>query len=226
MKNKGVTVLGIVWRFVIAIPVMLVIMLWPAGSWYFYEAYIYTGVQMCFSGFLAIWLYKNNKRLLEERLKKEMPKECYEKIMAGPFFLSMVAIPVVAGFDFRFGWSEMCLYWQILGGGLFLVSAILMFLVMRENTFLALTTKVQDDHKVISTGPYSVVRHPMYSSVLMMMPGISLLLGSFCALIPSVIAVGLLLIRTYFEEATLKKELKGYEEYSKKVSSRVIPYVW
>ena len=133
---------------------------------------------------------------------------------------------VVAGLDFRFSWSDIPDWLIITASFVLLVSYVLYAEVMRENVYLSRTVKVENNQKVIDTGLYGIVRHPMYAATIWMFLSIPIVLGSWFALIPFAYYPILITIRILNEEKVLEKELKGYSEYKKKVKYRLIPFVW
>ncbi len=133
---------------------------------------------------------------------------------------------VLAGLDFRFGWSQVPLPVVIAASAVFLIGYGLYAEVMRENAYLSRTVKVEEGQTVISTGLYGVVRHPMYTATILMFLSLPLVMGSWYALIPFVFYPVLMVIRIRGEERLLAAELAGYEEYRKKVKYRMIPFIW
>ena len=133
---------------------------------------------------------------------------------------------VLAGLDFRFGWSHVPLPVVIVAAVLFLIGYVLYAEVMRENAYLSRTVKVEEGQTVVSTGLYGVVRHPMYMASVIMFLAIPLILGSWYALIPFAVYPVLMVVRIRDEEKLLSAELEGYAEYQKKVRYRMIPWIW
>ena len=133
---------------------------------------------------------------------------------------------ILAGLDFRFGWSTVPLPVVIAASALFLVGYALYAEVMRENAYLSRTVKVEEGQTVISTGLYGIVRHPMYMASTVMFLSLPLVLGSWYALIPFALYPVLMVIRIRGEEKLLMAELSGYDEYQEKVKFRMIPFVW
>ena len=133
---------------------------------------------------------------------------------------------ILAGLDFRFGWSKVPLPVVIVASVLFLVGYALYAEVMRENAYLSRTIKVEEGQTVISTGLYAVVRHPMYTASTVMFLALPLILGSWYALIPFALYPVIMVVRIRGEEKLLTAELSGYEEYTRKVRYRLIPFVW
>lgn len=147
----------------------------------------------------------------------------------GVIIVLCVLLPIAAGIDAkRLGYSHMPLWLEVLGG-LFVCFGLYMFhIVMVTNTYATTVVRVQSerDHKVISTGPYAFVRHPMYTGAVFYFLGIALLLGSWGAVAIAAILAALFAVRAVWEEETLKAELDGYAAYAERVRSRLIPWVW
>ena len=133
---------------------------------------------------------------------------------------------VVAGLDYRFGWSEMPAAVVTAASVLFVLAYILYGEVMRENRYLSRTVKVEAGQQVVDTGLYALVRHPMYSVTLLLFLSMPLVLGSWYALIPFAFYPVIIIVRLKDEEALLSRELPGYEAYKEKVKYRLIPFVW
>lgn len=202
----------------------------PAGRLNWLEAWLFLIIYSAWAFPVVIWLKRNNPELFKERLSFfKKPAKGWDKIIVLAGTISFIALFLIAGFDaVRYQWSETPVFLQILGFlGLF-PSLGLIFLVMRENTYLSRVVEVQKEkgHKVITTGPYKYVRHPMYVAVILLYFSIPLALGSLIALIPSSLLAIIIIIRTHLEDRTLHKELLGYEEYGKKVKYKLLPGVW
>jgi protein-S-isoprenylcysteine O-methyltransferase Ste14 len=178
---------------------------------------------LCFCAF--IYLANKNPELLAKRLKtreKEKPQKIY-LIITWIVFLSIFIIP---GLDFRFSWSDVPLPVVIVSTFLMLSGYLMFFFVMKQNAYASRVIEIQDEQKVIDTGLYSVVRHPMYLSSIILWGFASLVLGSFYGLIPIIFFVAFMIIRIKTEEKVLKSGLKGYDEYMKRVKYRLFPYIW
>jgi protein-S-isoprenylcysteine O-methyltransferase Ste14 len=197
---------------------------WPAGWVYLAESHL---------GGLAIglWLARNNPGLLAERLRPPVQRaqKKWDKIL----LLAMLALwfgwlALMAADAARFQISHVPSWLQLLGALAVAISIYLSFLVFRANPFAAAVVKIQEErgHSVITTGPYRLVRHPMYAGVIPYFLGVPLLLGSWLglALVPLLIVV--LGIRTVLEERTLRAELEGYNDYAAEVRYRLVPYIW
>lgn len=163
--------------------------------------------------------------LLRKRLDVKEKQGTQKGVVAvmGLIFLSGF---ILAGLDFRFGWSKIPLPVVIVASVLFLVGYALYAEVMRENAYLSRTVKVEEGQTVISTGLYAVVRHPMYTASTVMFLALPLILGSWYALIPFAFYPVIMIVRIRGEEKLLTAELAGYEEYKRKVKYRMIPFIW
>ena len=163
--------------------------------------------------------------LLEKRLNHKEKESTQRGVIA----LSGLMFPtgfVISALDYRFGWSRVPLPAVITASVLFLIGYIAYGEVMRENAYLSRTVEVQEGQKVIDTGLYAIVRHPMYLATLIMFLPIPLVIGSFFGLIPFALYPVLIVIRILNEEKLLEEELGGYKEYKAKVKYRLIPFVW
>ena len=153
-------------------------------------------------------------------------KETSQKIIQLFASLSFIAIFVVSAIDHRFGWSAVPVSVVVLGDVLIALGFYAVFLVLRENTYAAGTIEVEQGQQVISTGPYALVRHPMYAGALIMLLGIPLALGSWWGLLTIVPMALALVWRILDEEAFLRKNLPGYAEYRAQVKYRLVPLIW
>ena len=174
---------------------------------------------------LGVFLFIKSPGLLEKRLNNKEK----EKTQKGVLALSGLMFPagfVISALDFRFGWSYVPMWAMIAAAALFLVGYGLYAEVMRENAYLSRTVEIQENQKVISTGLYSVVRHPMYLATLLMFLPLALILGSLWGLIPFALYPVIIVIRIINEEKVLENGLDGYIEYKSKVKYRLIPFIW
>ena len=197
----------------------------PAGTLYYHQGLLLMGIMFIPMFFAGIVMMIKNTRLLKTRLNaKEKEKEQkYVLLFSGIIFICGF---VLAGLGFRFNWYKFPWVVSIIGAVLFLVAYVLYAEVMRENTYLSRTIEVQEDQKVIDTGLYGIVRHPMYSVTILLFLMIPLVLGSIYALIVFLFYPFVLVKRIKNEEEVLTKDLKGYTEYKKKVKWRIIPFIW
>ena len=174
---------------------------------------------------LGIVMLARARDLLAKRLDVKEKQGTQKGVVAvmGLIFLSGF---ILAGLDFRFGWSKVPLPVVIVASVLFLVGYALYAEVMRENAYLSRTIKVEEGQTVISTGLYAVVRHPMYMASTVMFLALPLVLGSWYALIPFALYPVIMVVRIRGEEKLLTAELSGYEDYKRKVKYRMIPFLW
>ena len=180
------------------------------------------------AGIITVWLWFRDKALLERRVKagpgsEPDPMQNVVQALAGLFFLATFAVP---GLDRRFGWSQAPLVVSLAGDGMIAVGFLVVFLTFRENTFTAGTIEVAEGQHVIDSGPYAVVRHPMYAGALVMIAGIPLALGSWWGLIPAALLVPVLVWRLLREETFLAANLSGYDAYRRRVRWRLVPIFW
>lgn len=174
---------------------------------------------------MGIVLFIKAPKLLEKRLKNKEKQNTQKgvTILLGVMFLVGF---VLSAIDFRFGWSSVPLWLVIVASVVFELGYLMYAEVMRENMYLSRTVEVQENQKVVSTGLYGIVRHPMYLSTLFMFLPLPLILGSFWGLIPFSFYIVAIVIRIINEEKVLTKELDGYKEYKSKVKYRLIPFIW
>lgn len=196
-----------------------------AGTLHYRGAWLLLGLLMIPMLILGVGLLIFSPELLERRLKSKEKREKQSGVvrLSG---LSFIVGFVVAGLDHRYGWSTMANEVVIGSSALLLLSYLGYMEVMRENVWLSRTIEVSDNQKVIDTGLYSVVRHPMYLFTLLLFLSMPLVLGSIWALIPFAINIPVIVVRTLDEERLLKAELEGYTDYCSRVKWRILPLVW
>ena len=222
--TKKLLIQALVKYFSGLILVMLLLFL-PAGTIQYWNAWLFIALLFIPMLLAGIILMFKNPDLLRRRLDAK-EKESEQKIvvlLSGIMFLSGF---ILAGLNYRYQWTKMPLSIIIIAAILFLLSYILYGEVLRENEFLFRTIKVQKNQKVVDTGLYKIVRHPMYSSTIILFLTIPLILGSIYSFIVFLIYPLIIVIRTNNEEKVLEKELTGYKEYKKKVKYKLIPYLW
>ena len=179
----------------------------------------------------ALVLARYNPELLTQRLtvRREGSKAWDEVLMRASNLTGLLLVPAVAGLDVgRYGWSSLGMQYAVLGLIVMVVSSVLLNWAMIENPHFEPTVRIQEDrgHRVVSTGPYGVVRHPGYLSGILWMSSIPLVIGSLYTFVPVALYSALMILRTYLEDRTLQEELTGYTEYAKKVRYRILPGVW
>ena len=197
----------------------------PAGTLSYTYGWLFVGllfVPMLIAG--LVMLFKSPDFLKKRLDAKE--KQATQKGVLAFSGLMFIAGFVVAGLDFRFGWSYMPDWVVIAASALFLIAYGLYAEVMRENAYLSRTIQVEQGQKVVDTGLYGIVRHPMYAVTILLFLMIPLILGSWYALIAFAFYPAIIVVRLKDEEKLLTKELLGYAEYKKKVKYRLIPFIW
>ena len=200
----------------------------PAWSFNFWQAWVYLMVFSVSAALITIYLWKKDPKLLERRVEAgpAAEKEKTQKIIQFFASISFFTLLVIPALDHRFGWSSVPFYIVITGDILVVLGFLLIFLVFRENTFAAATIRVSTDQKVITTGPCSIVRHPMYVGALIMLLGTPLALGSWWGLLLYIPFLLIVVWRLLDEEKYLYRNLPGYKEYCQKVRYRLIPLLW
>lgn len=197
----------------------------PAGTLCYTYGWLLIGLlfgPMLIAG--CVMLLKSPDFLAKRLDGKE--KQATQKGVVALSGLMFIAGFVVAGLDFRFGWAQMPMGVTVTASVLFLGAYALYAEVMRENAYLSRTIKVEEGQKVVDTGLYGIVRHPMYMATVLLFLMIPLVLGSWCALIVFAVYPAIIIVRLKDEEALLTRELPGYAAYKRKVKYRIIPFVW
>lgn len=197
----------------------------PAGTFAYWHAWLYLAVLMIPMTGSAVWLLRNDPELLERRMhtRERGSSQKLELLFSLVWLFFAFVVP---GLDFRYGWSNVPVWLVLVGDGLVLAGYTLFFLVLRENSYASRVVEIAEGQEVIDTGPYALVRHPMYTAVLLMFVFTPMALGSYWAMLSGVIMLYILIKRIYREEAMLSRELAGYSAYMTKVHHRLIPGVW
>ena len=200
----------------------------PAGTLDYWQAYEFMAVFLGGSAAITVYLAIKDPKLLERRMKvgPTAEKEPTQKIIMVFALLGFIALLVVPGLDRRFMWSSVPPWVTVLGDILVGLGFLSVYFVIRENSYAASTIQVVEGQTVVSTGPYAVVRHPMYAGVLPLLIGTPLALGSWCGLNALILFMPALIWRLLDEERFLHKNLPGYTEYTWKVRYRLVPFVW
>lgn len=212
-------------KFLLGVVLIGVLIFLPAGTLKFINGWIFMGVLFIPMFIAGIVMLVKDPNLLRSRLDaKEKGKE--QNLVIKLSGLMFVAVFIVAGLDYRYSWLEIPKWITYVGIVLFLLAYIMYAEVLRENAYLSRTIKVQENQKVIDTGLYGIVRHPMYSATIVLFLAMPLILGSLISFFIMLIYPFLIGYRAINEEKFLTKELEGYEEYTKKVKYRLIPFIW
>ena len=212
-------------KFIIGLLMVALLLFLPAGTIRYPGGLLFLCLLFVPMLILGIIMLARARDLLRKRLDVKEKQGTQKGVVAvmGLIFLGGF---ILAGLDFRFGWSKVPLPVVIVASVLFLVGYALYAEVMRENAYLSRTVKVEEGQTVISTGLYAVVRHPMYTASTVMFLALPLILGSWYALIPFALYPVIMVVRIRGEEKLLTAELAGYAEYKKKVKYRMFPFIW
>ncbi len=200
----------------------------PAGSLSFWQAWLYLAVFGICVALITLSLVRHDPDLLARRVKAGPTAETQknQQVIQSLASLFFVALFVVAGLDRRFHWSSVPLVASLIADALVILGFYIVFRVFRENTYTSATIEVSRKQKVISTGPYSVVRHPMYAGAFLLVFSTPLALGSWVALPLPIPLMLVIVARLLDEERLLSATLPGYEAYRQRVRWRLIPYIW
>jgi len=212
-------------KFLLGLVLVGLLLFLPAGTLAYGGGWLFIGLLFLPMLLLGTVLLVKDPALLQKRLDSK-EKQADQKGVVALSALMFLAGFVVAGLDFRFGWSQVPLWVTVTAAVLFVLCYLLYAEVMRENTYLSRTIEVQQGQRVIDSGLYGVVRHPMYGVTVVLFLLIPLLLGSWWALLPFLPHPLLMAARIRGEERLLTAELTGYAAYKEKVKYRLIPYVW
>lgn len=214
-----------VFKLTLGIAVIMLLIFLPAGTWDYPAAWRLMAVLFVPMFLAGLVMMVKAPELLRRRLKaKENRSE--QSMVIKLSALMFLGGFLLAGLDFRFGWSRLPQWVSWCACGVFLVSYGLYGEVLRENAWLSRTIEVQEGQKVVDTGLYGIVRHPMYSATVLLFLSMPLILGSIPALLVFLCYPAIILCRIRDEEALLEQELPGYREYRKKVKWRLLPWIW
>ena len=212
-------------KFIFGIVLVGALLFLPAWTFDYFGAWLFLGILFIPMMIMGIVMFIKSPSLLEKRLANK-EKESAQKGVVGVSALMFLGGFILSAIDFRYGWSRVPLWLTITAAVIFLVGYALYAEVLHENAYLSRTVEVQEGQKVIDTGLYGAVRHPMYLATLLMFLPMPLVLGSFWGLIPFAIYPVAIVIRIINEEKVLSEGLDGYSEYRKKVKYRLIPFIW
>jgi protein-S-isoprenylcysteine O-methyltransferase Ste14 len=212
----------------ILVVVMGLLLFVPAGTIDYWEAWVYLALFAAASGLTTIYLARNDPALLERRMSggptaETRPVQKFIMLCTSIGFISLLVVPAL---DRRFDWSSVPLDVVVAGDVLVVIGFGLIVRVYRENTFTSATIELAENQRVISTGPYAIVRHPMYASATLYLVGTPLALGSYWGLVPIAAMLPFLIWRLIDEERFLAANLPGYAEYRKRVRRRLVPFLW
>lgn len=228
MDTSFRVVVGALLQLVVTLAIMGVLLFWSAGTfawplaWWFAAAFI-----VCTLVAVAI-VWRVNPEIFAARSRIQPGTKAWDYFFIALIIGGFLAVLPVAGLDFRNGWSAMPGWLVIAGFVLFFLGYAGSIWPVSVNRHFEPGVRIQEDRgqTVIDTGPYAIVRHPGYSAAVLLIFGMALMLGSYWALVPAVIAVAATAVRTLFEERTLRAELPGYTDYTQRVKYRWVPGVW
>ena len=212
-------------KFLLGVVLVGLLIFLPAGTFSFFNGWLFMGILFVPMFIAGIVMMVKNPKLLESRLDAK-EKEAEQSLVVKLSGLMFLAGFIVAGLGVRFGWYTLPKPVVIASAVVFLIAYILYAEVLRENTYLSRTIEVQEGQKVIDTGLYGIVRHPMYSVTLLLFLSMPLVLGSIYSFVIFLAYPFIIAKRIKHEEEFLEKELNGYKEYKQKVKYRLIPFIW
>lgn len=212
-------------KFALGVVLVGVLIFLPAGSFSFFQGWILMGILFVPMFVAGIVMMLKNPELLKKRLnaKEKQKDQSLVVKLSGLVFLTGF---IVAGLGYRFNWFVLPIGVSVIFSVIFFLSYVMYAEVLRENTYLSRTIEVQENQKVIDTGLYGIVRHPMYSATVIMFLAIPLVLGSLFSFVVFLAYPFIIAKRIKGEEEFLEKELKGYSDYKQKVKYRLIPFIW
>jgi protein-S-isoprenylcysteine O-methyltransferase Ste14 len=199
-----------------------------AGTLRYWQAWVYLAIFGAASALITLYLLGRDRALLERRMRggptaEKRPQQKLIMLGTSLCFIAHLAVPAL---DRRFGWSSVPDAMVAAGAVLVTIGFALIARVYRENSFTSATVEIAPDQRVITSGPYALVRHPMYASALLYLLGTPLVLGSYWGLVPFAVVIPLLIWRLLDEEQLLARNLPGYTDYQQRVRRRLVPFVW
>ena len=208
--------------FVIVLSLMFFL---PDGTLNYWQAWVYMTTLLLVATINILYLLKNDPALLERRMRMREREGQQRKIVGVSliFFLLSYLLP---GFDQRYGWSQMPAWMAILGDVIVVAGFLFVLWVFKTNTYTSRIVEVEAGQQVISSGPYAIVRHPMYVGAFLVYAASPLALGSYWAVLPGLMILPVLIFRILDEEKLLLRDLPGYREYTQKVTYRLLPGIW
>jgi protein-S-isoprenylcysteine O-methyltransferase Ste14 len=223
-RLAGRTILGFA-KLIVGLAILLFVPAWTLNFW---QAWIYLFLFAFSAALITAYLWVKDPQLLERRVKAGpgAEKESRQKVIQVLASLAFASSLILPSLDYGFSWSGVPFFGVVVGDLLVALGFYIIFNVFKENTFASATVEMAPQQKVISTGPYAIVRHPMYSGALVMLFGTPLALGSWWGLLPFVAITFIIRWRLLQEEKFLTESLAGYSDYCHKVPHRLAPYLW
>lgn len=208
---------------IVSMVVLGLIFFLPAGTLRYWQAWIYWTILSVLTILITVYFFKRSPELLVRR-RRVKDQETVKKI---PAFLNLyILFYLVPGFDFRFHWSSVPVWLVVAANLMVFLGYVFIIIVFKENSYASANLQVEENQQIISTGPYGVIRHPMYTGLLVMVLFAPLALGSYWAAIPSLLYIPWTVIRIKNEEELLLRDLPGYQDYCAKTAYRLIPSIW
>lgn len=213
---------------VVGLLVLGVMIFVPAGTLAYWQGWSFVIVFTVSTNILGVYLALNDPALLERRIKAGPGAETrmVQKRLIALAFAGAIGLVILSALDYRFGWSQVPAWVSVLGDGLVALGLMIDLLVFRANSYGASTIEKMEGQKLVSTGPYALVRHPMYVGALIMVIGVPLALGSYWGLLFLLLNVPILVLRILDEEKMLRSDLDGYIDYTRTVRYRLVPGLW
>ena len=224
MSSENLLIAGSI-RFALSIVVVVALLFGSAGSFQYWNAWLFLAALFAPMSYTFVHLYRTNRSLLEKRLnmqEREKEQKTYVKLSL-LWFVITFALP---GLDFRFGWSDVPVWLVVVSVIVMVVAYILVVVAMLQNAFASRVIEIQEGQRLIDRGLYSIVRHPLYAAAALMYVSCPLVLGSYYALVPTLLLFPLLAYRIRNEEKVLLAGLPGYPGYTERVKWRLVPFVW
>ena len=213
---------------VLSIPALAVLLFVPAGSLRFWQGWLFAAVFIAVSAALGLYFIKHDPALIERRMSvgPAAETEPVQKIVMAIVMIGVLLMMVLPGLDYRWHWSAVPVWLVLLGNAGVILSFIVFFVVMKQNSYAAATIRVEPGQTLASTGLYGIVRHPMYAGALVLLVGAPLALGSYWTLLVAVPMIAALAWRLLDEERLLLRDLPGYADYCRNVRYRLVPGIW
>ncbi|WKZ38103.1 MAG: isoprenylcysteine carboxylmethyltransferase family protein [Anaerolineales bacterium] len=215
----------VLYRLLMAVLVFMLFFFLPAGTWKYWQGWMYMGVLFIPMLFVMMYLINKDPELLERRMRMREERREQRNIIQASYLVFILAY-LIPGFDIRFGWSNMPAAVSISAAAVVFLGYLLTLRTMQVNRYLSRVIEVVGGQKVIDTDVYGIVRHPMYVGMIVLYIASPIALGSWWAVIPAVFIIPVIVARILDEEVKLEKDLPGYGEYKQKVKYRLVPSVW
>jgi len=225
IKSKKKILVKVLVRYLLAFVFIGILIFIPAGTLDYFNGWLFIAGLMVPMTFTLIYLLVKDPELLEKRIKLKEKEDAQKKYIKLSLLLYIVAY-IIPGLDYRYNWSNVPIWLVIVALVVMIFGYVMFIIVMLQNRYASRVIEIQDNQKLIDTGLYSIVRHPMYLAAIILYLASTIVLGSYYTLIPMILLPFLLAFRIKNEEKVLKQGLPGYKEYMEKVKFRLIPFIW